>query len=511
MKVLKSLIFLFVLIVISKPSVASHMMGSDMYYKHLGGKKYEFTIKYYRDCRGIPFQIASCNISCPSGTIKKVVPLTLRSIREITPICKNDSTRCLPTNKASGDGIEEHVYSTIIDFDSSDYSSFLLCAGELIVSTSQCCRNGAITTGVTGNFYTEIILDFDIATDSNSSPVFEIPPVFKTVANETFTYALGAVDSTDYDSLSFSFTDPQSAHLMSLGYTGALLSKDQPFDAYYPAGTAPPYSNPNVIPAIGIYLDPFSGSITATPVTNNQVTVMVVLVEEWRKDSLGVYHKIGASRRDVEFAVESTPLNKIPVIEFDSLLSRGHGAGCVSFKVTDTEIGPGSVAPDTLEIKLIGDKTHLSMTIDSTVYNGLNTSVYGNVCYDSTWSISGDNSIYLYVRDDNCPWNAEASKGAVVDFPTRSLFKEVNSLYRLSESQIELYPNPASGSVSISYGKTINHGFIDVIDLNGSVALQKEIQSQDKTELNIQRLSAGLYVVRISYEDETAYLRLVVE
>jgi hypothetical protein len=57
-KFLKSwwLIFTTALIVVSmNEAKASHVLGADISYRCISNLKFEITVKYYRDCRGIGF------------------------------------------------------------------------------------------------------------------------------------------------------------------------------------------------------------------------------------------------------------------------------------------------------------------------------------------------------------------------------------------------------------------------------------------------------------------------
>ncbi|MDC0561893.1 hypothetical protein OAP07_07475, partial [Bacteroidia bacterium] len=66
---------------------ATHMMGADITYRCIDTLKFEITLKWYRDCRGISLNGGgSLTIRCTSGG-SRTATLTLKSIREITPVC----------------------------------------------------------------------------------------------------------------------------------------------------------------------------------------------------------------------------------------------------------------------------------------------------------------------------------------------------------------------------------------------------------------------------------------
>ncbi len=517
MKNIKILITLFLALFFSVSAQATHVMGSDIFYKHISGMKYEITIKYYRDCRGVGFAnpSAASRISCGDGTLNTALSLSLKSITDITPVCALQAAPCDPQNTyGTGDGVEEHVYVDTIDFALAPYDTLLSCNGDILIQTGQCCRNNAINTGPENkNFFTEASILFHPQFEENSTPFFEVPPIFRTALNQPFHYAIGAVDTVDYDSLSFAWGHPLTAHGQNIGYSGTNLAYNHPFTAYYPSGYSPPHNNPNANPPEGIYLDPKTGNITGTPVSSGQVTVLVILVKEWRRDSLGTYQVISQTRRDVQFAITNVANNNTPIISFDSVGTSTNGAGCIGFTVFDEGVTlppPSPNVADTLLVQLVGNDPHLSMIIDSTVYNGINTTVYGRVCYDSIWSTLGDNSIYLYVRDDHCPWNSEASKGINLDFPNRqyaSIGRPKTKLLR----GVKLYPNPATNLVTIDIATMLSDCTVELVDITGKVLIKEEYKNLKTTTFDLKEYVSGSYIIRITSSEGVAYKNLIVK
>src|SRR5690606_29453403 len=142
---------------------------SDIVYKCLGGGQYEVLVRVYRDCNGVALNQSDLVATCGANTVR-VSTQTRISVRDITGISPN----CGITSACAGGsypyGVEEHVYSMILDL-----SSYSCCNWTL--SWEQCCRNNAISTGMAGdNFYTTASLNKCLAS-CNSSPDFTNPPV----------------------------------------------------------------------------------------------------------------------------------------------------------------------------------------------------------------------------------------------------------------------------------------------------------------------------------------------
>ena len=84
----------------AQKSHATHMMGADITYRCVEPLKFEVTFKWYRDCRGIPINNGpSIRVHC-SGGGAYFVNTSLISIKEITPVCATEPSRCSPSNTA---------------------------------------------------------------------------------------------------------------------------------------------------------------------------------------------------------------------------------------------------------------------------------------------------------------------------------------------------------------------------------------------------------------------------
>ena len=310
------LIFVFSVLAICfspKKTHGTHMMGADITYECVDTMKFKIIFKVYRDCRGIGMSSVRGTIT-GCGKSLSISP-TRVSIAEKTPLCATAKSRCSPANTyGTGKGIEEHRFELIVDFNKSPYSTFKNCEW-IRFSTGQCCRNGAITTGVGGNFYTDALLNLKKA-PCNNSPKMTTDPIAFLCCNQPFYYNNGAVDLKDGDSLSFRFSDPLSGTNVAIGYTSP-WSKKYPFTPYCPGqpGKVDCDPIPTADPPIGIYLDSLTGDLVLTPTKCDEVTVVVLEMKEYRKNKNGKYEHIGTTRRDMQFWVNSCPGNYPPVLK----------------------------------------------------------------------------------------------------------------------------------------------------------------------------------------------------
>ena len=110
-------------------------MGADITYRHIDSLKYEFTIKTYRDCRGIPASAITTTIRCNNASSKAISRKPVRvSIDDVTNICDLAKPPCTPENTRAGKGVEEHVFKDTIDFSLTAFKKLLNCSpnGEVI-------------------------------------------------------------------------------------------------------------------------------------------------------------------------------------------------------------------------------------------------------------------------------------------------------------------------------------------------------------------------------------------
>ncbi len=339
------------------------MLGSDMHYRALGGNKYEITAKLYRDCRGISLSnptfgvFAGTNGGDGCGNTK--LSISLISIKDITPVCNKAKLPCSPVNTmATGRGIEEHTYQTIVDFSTAPFSTFLSSSSccEITFYIGQCCRNGTITTGPANeDFFSTCMLNIcnlkNTKSESNSSPLFKSYPVGIICCNTPFVFNNGSIDSIDNDSMSFKLVKGiKSLPNNTITYTS-------PFDERYfitpfciPPTTIKCAPNNKVNPPRGIFFDTSTGDIALTPTKCNENAVSVIEVTERRLDtSTKKWVIIGKTRRDMQLSViDDCNYNKPPKIiaTFQHTICEGD---TLRFKIesTDDLFTPNQIIPDT--------------------------------------------------------------------------------------------------------------------------------------------------------------------
>ena len=295
---------LCVLLVLGLEAQATHLVGGELYYTHLGGSNYLVTLKVYRDCgpantlgTGFDDQVY---IGMWDGTGQigdndvLTIPLTQSNVSNV-PVALGNPCGTPPPDLC----IEQAIYSTTVSLPATSYGWDLVW--------QRCCRNPSISnlqnfggTENPGATFVAHVPGTSVSSDAtqNSSPVFqELPPV-AVCANFDFVWDHSAIDP-DGDELVYSFCAPLDG-----GGTGGGNGANSPVPN--PPAT-PPYQEVEYIggfsgtypitsdPAMAI--DPVTGVITGMPTSPGQYAIGIC-VSEYRDGEL-----LSTTMRDFQFNV----------------------------------------------------------------------------------------------------------------------------------------------------------------------------------------------------------------
>jgi hypothetical protein len=105
----------------------------------------------------------------------------------------------------------------------------------------------------------------------------------------------------------------------------------------------------------------------------------------------------------------------------------------------------------------------------------------------------------MYVRKKK---NLSGTTSVQVNIVASGIMEAANAM------GMELFPNPASNEVSISWTNGGN-GSIELFDVSGKLVLTAEVSSGNK--LNLSGLTKGVYLLKLSNQDQAAYKKLIIE
>jgi len=260
---------------VSSPLYAAHLVGGHLTYTCLGGNDYEVTLRVYRDCggNGAAFDnLADLAVYDASNNLILNVGMS-KGVEIVLP---NNSTGNPCLSSPPGLCTEYVDYVSVLNLPP--------IAGGYLLVHQRCCRNGGIdnvaNSGTYGNTYSVRIPD--LGANCNSSPQFTAPPPIVLCLGDPLQVQIAASDA-DGDSLYFEFCEIFNGGGQS-GGSGCTAVTPQP--SCPPPYTAVPFSagytatNPMPgSPAIGI--EDSTGKLFGLP---NQLGrfVVGVCVTEYR-------------------------------------------------------------------------------------------------------------------------------------------------------------------------------------------------------------------------------------
>lgn len=293
---------------------ASHLLGGEISYKCLGGGQFEFTIKVYRDCAGIPWSQTALALQGPHGTTN--LPILPGSPEDISPRCPgNNYLSCNPPANASNQNqgsVARYIFRGTVDLSAlgpappAGYTFHTTQSGNGI----PCCRP-----------------EINNSTASNGSQtlVVKMFPYRDPITNVTLTPAQLCDKSPEFatDPTAFSTLNPiDTIYLQSLAFDADLDSTS--FGIDFPLGTSPtaPYSynngysqgnplpgllGPPLVSAVNFPINLTTGEIVYKPTTQGTF-VTIIKVSAFRCGQ-----KIAEVYRDFSLKILPNPPVSPPV------------------------------------------------------------------------------------------------------------------------------------------------------------------------------------------------------
>lgn len=274
---------------ISGQLMATHIIGGDVRYRHLGNFQYQVTLTVYRDCfNGIPGFDNPAYVGVFNATGGLITTLVM-SNPVVVRLPANATNPCVTVPVSVC--VERGVYTTTVTLPP--------ISGGYHLTYQRCCRNNTLLNlmqpGNQGATYTAHIPDVSNF-GLNSSPVFNLFPPIGLCVNEPIQFDHSATD-LDGDSLAYELWAP---------FAGAFPLTPAPnppapppynpvvyfpgYNANYPIAASPPLT-----------INPVTGMLTGRPNLQGQF-VVGIRVKEYRNGVL-----IGAYIRDFQFNVVACP------------------------------------------------------------------------------------------------------------------------------------------------------------------------------------------------------------
>lgn len=354
------------------PCHSSHMAGGSIRYTMVSKSKIVVYATIIRDCRGTALTSVSAGVFAgkngSNGCGSYTWNVTRLSIADITPRCSTSGKPCTPQNTyGTGEGWEAHEYVfDTVDVSKTPFSTWMTngnCSEINFYIGSITGRNGAITTGPAGNgMFVTLTLNlqnlYQCPTQVSQGPEWLSLPMLMTCCNQTVHSYAGAVD-TDQDSTTFKLV-PAKHNIpnTSVSYKSP-FSYNYPLTPYcIPPTTIKCIPNTKTNPPRGFWMDTNSGMMIFTPVKCDEVSVVAIICQEYRKDTAGNYVLISSSTRDLQVVVkDDCGYNRPPTFYGLASTARVCAGDILNhrFQVKDETFTPYQTIPDTPTVSFTGN------------------------------------------------------------------------------------------------------------------------------------------------------------
>lgn len=369
---------------------ADHSAGGEIIYIHISDSTYQFFMKFYRDCTGIPepntFTMCFFN-TCTNQSFT----MQMNKWQGTLP----------PDNRPNGSSVSAGCsqYSNTCDNTSSSVPGYrewwYMCVATLPLKCNYwkfgvytCCRN--LSTNLQGypGFYVEATFNSSISWE-NSSPYYSVKPIPYVCINQPYTYNNGALDP-DGDSLWSNMINPLATTTCATT-TPTLVTMQ------------------NLNPPINFNSNPFQTNNTfSLNGANGQMSFVAsqqgAATTSMRTREFRGGAEIGSIMRDVQ--VQVLPCSTIPpVVDTVSIndsgaFQNGRVYGCIGqtlefcFTVTSTDTAAILLAEDNLAAVIPGAVIN---------YTGLKSdTVKGCFKWTPSANDAGNHSFILLIRDSTC-------------------------------------------------------------------------------------------------------------
>lgn len=309
---------------------ATHIMGSDISYRCLGGNQYQIIVTAYRDCSGIAAAtsiVVDVVSSCGTTTVTATRDAN-QSGQEVSQLCPTFLSTC---RGGLYPGVQRFTYIATVTLQPG--------CGNYTFRYGDCCRNTStnlLDPNPPSLYFGVAATLNNNAVACNNAPVFTSLPVPYFCVGQPVNYSHGSVDG-DGDSLVYSLIVPQDDNGVNLNYQGG-------------------YSVNNPLPtASGFGFNTQTGQMSFTP-TAQGVYVVDVLVSEYRNGVL-----IGTTMRDIQIVVINCN-NNIPQIK--SCLTPSNTTGANINDCTKLNLCPGNTVSFTVGAR---DPDGQPLTVSSNV------------------------------------------------------------------------------------------------------------------------------------------------
>lgn len=300
------LFILGILLHLAFRGLASHVMGGEITYKHLGNNTYQFELVFYRDCNGADVNAVSETLRVWNHPSLTVIPVLFIQRQDLSPTCTQVAGGAGPllcgTGNNGGNGIgaiEKVIYrSAPVNLTGTPPAQGWAFTYENF------SRSGALTNLSNPATYgiTLVAKIFNLSLPDDS-PIFNEDPNFVSCAGLPYQYN-GAVSDANLDSLHFEFGIPYD-HFPAGVYNPPANPAPIPFSSgfSYLSPTPGPAISPSNVAAV---LNPANGNLTFNSFTIGNYALKIT-IKAYRNGVL-----ISETEREMQLVIQPCNSSNFP-------------------------------------------------------------------------------------------------------------------------------------------------------------------------------------------------------
>jgi hypothetical protein len=502
--------------------MATHLVGGEMYYNHLGNDQYEVNVMLYRDCTGIAYDsYARLGIYSGSGSYLFTHDIPFPGATDlpdtlITPCFAYPTGTC----------IQGALHTTTLTLPP--------IPDGYVISFLRCCRSGSVQN-IVEPANAGMALQCRIpgqAQPTLGSPRFNGPPPIALCLGQEFVMDHSAFDP-DGDSLAYRLADP----LMG-GFVG------NPYPTPSPA-TAPPYAPIAWLPgyntqypmdaAPAMAIDPITGELTVTGTTLGTYLVGVQ-VDKYRDGEL-----LQSTFRDYHFTVlvcdqlQSAGLTTDPdactdlFIQFvntsvgattyawdfgdpattadtSSAVNPGWNYSAPGIYTVTLIAGPGTTCADTAQLQV--ELVQLLQPTISAISNVLTASP----AFSYQWLLDNDTipgaTAQVLEATQTGNYRVRTREPGQCSATSEEFFLVVSGMKELAHARMRSWPVPADDVLYVKLDPPPAAGSVLTLhDATGRLLRTEVVAGRSRLELPVQELATGIYLLRLQGAQEERTMR----
>jgi hypothetical protein len=475
---IRKLTLLLLLIQLGFSGFATNYLNIEITYQSVDSLEFDLKVSTFRDCRGIQPPAPQFFISHPDGSRSLQLPDFDTSRTVINEVGLNCATYSCGGSAFGKKGVVRTDYYVTVDFTDQKYNTLKSnCTWRFYVQPNS--RPGAITTGVSGQFFTFAELNWCEAPNA-TSPEPKPSDLYFISCDQGIYRNVLPNKTGNMDSVSVNLIQPLTDHQSAANYSSG-FSFTNPYTVN---NTIAP--KPKANPPIGFYFDESIGELVFTPTNCQEVTAIKFGITGWKQKENGEWKKVSfVTQEQVSYVDRSLFTQPSLDTSFLSLKFTPNSFDTIFQTTLPLKLTAGS----RLEIGEFGGLEDVTWSIDSSVKSAPRLKLIYQP--QNIEQITSRQTHYLTVQllDDVCPFNG---------FSEHTIKLMVEPFQELSEVLIRPFLDENGDCIRQSGENVSNETFWNLTstDLNSTVRFDQGSQSE------MVRVKPGSYKLNLLEDPE---------